>query len=30
MRNTIKIVAADRQHPWHPHLSEDLVFADKN
>jgi ABC-type nitrate/sulfonate/bicarbonate transport system ATPase subunit/flavin-dependent dehydrogenase len=30
MRSTIKAVAADKQHPWRPHLSEDLVSAGKN
>jgi len=30
MRSTIKAVAADRQHPWHPHLSEDLAPVDVN
>jgi FADH2 O2-dependent halogenase len=30
MRNTIQAVAADRQHPWRPHLSEDLVPAEGN
>jgi len=28
MRGTIKAVAADGQHPWHPHLSEELLKAD--
>lgn len=27
IRDTIKTVAADNQHPWHPHLSKDLVPA---
>jgi ABC-type nitrate/sulfonate/bicarbonate transport system ATPase subunit/flavin-dependent dehydrogenase len=27
IRDTIKTVAADAQHPWHPHLSKDLVPA---
>jgi len=30
MRNTIKAVVADPQHPWRPHLSEDLVPAGAN
>ena len=27
IRDTIKTVAADAQHPWHPHLNEDLIPA---
>jgi len=27
MRAAIKAIAADKQHPWHVHLSEDLVAA---
>ena len=30
IRETIKIVAADRQHPWYQHLSQDLVPAAGN
>jgi ABC-type nitrate/sulfonate/bicarbonate transport system ATPase subunit/flavin-dependent dehydrogenase len=30
MRGTIQSVAADRQHPWHPHLSEDLLGLNAN
>jgi FADH2 O2-dependent halogenase len=30
MRSAIKTVAADKQHPWHPQLSEDLVPAGAN
>jgi len=30
MYDTIKSVAADRQHRWHPQLSHDLVPADRN
>jgi FADH2 O2-dependent halogenase len=30
IRETIKTVAADRQHPWHKQLSEDLVPAGGN
>jgi 1H-pyrrole-2-carbonyl-[peptidyl-carrier protein] chlorinase len=30
IRDTIKTVAADQQHPWHSHLSKDLVPAGGN
>jgi FADH2 O2-dependent halogenase len=30
IRDTIKAVATDRQHPWHPQLSKDLVAAGGN
>jgi FADH2 O2-dependent halogenase len=30
MRGKIQSVAADRQHPWHSHLSEDLLGQNAN
>jgi len=30
MHGTIQAVAADQQHPWHPHLSKDLIPAGEN